>query len=157
MFSSLGMLLVALLLEPHSWQHSRASRRAVPSPRTIRTPATSDSRVNEQQPICDILIKWTNAGIKGSQVHIAPAYTGPEKGYDHFGSYVRNISLHFCKWLFPRFEPFTSWSQATVLPLYHCLGWRTNAGIMTKKFWSQGNMGPICLVINRTNSMNHNK
>jgi hypothetical protein len=31
---SLGMLL----LEPHSWQHSRASRRAVPRPRTIRTP-----------------------------------------------------------------------------------------------------------------------
>nr|ACN36523.1 unknown [Zea mays] len=37
MFSSLG-ILPTFLLEPHSWQHSRARRRAMPNPRTIRTP-----------------------------------------------------------------------------------------------------------------------
>jgi hypothetical protein len=30
---------------------------------------------------------------------------------NHFGSYVRSISLHFCKRLFPGLEPMTSWSQ----------------------------------------------
>jgi hypothetical protein len=30
---------------------------------------------------------------------------------NHFGSYVRSISLHFCKRLVPGLEPMTSWSQ----------------------------------------------
>jgi hypothetical protein len=47
---------------------------------------------------------------KGSPVHIAPACAGSGEGSDHFGSYVCNISLHFCKKLFPRLEPMTSWS-----------------------------------------------
>jgi hypothetical protein len=33
-------------------------------------------------------------------------------GSDHFGSYVRNLSLHFCKRLFPGLEPMTPWSQS---------------------------------------------
>jgi hypothetical protein len=41
-------------------------------------------------------------------VHIAPACAGSNR----FGSYVCSISLHFCKRLFPRLEPMTSWSQA---------------------------------------------
>jgi hypothetical protein len=38
---------------------------------------------------------------KSSLVHIAPAYTGSEKGSDHFESYVRSISsfLHEAVWL----------------------------------------------------------
>jgi hypothetical protein len=45
---------------------------------------------------------------KGSPVHIAPACAG----FGHFGSYVRSLSLHFCKSLFSGFEPMTSsWSQ----------------------------------------------
>jgi hypothetical protein len=42
-----------------------------------------------------------------SPVHVAPACIGS----DHFGSYVRSISLHFYKRLFPGLEPMTSWSQ----------------------------------------------
>jgi hypothetical protein len=34
---------------------------------------------------------------KGNPVHLAPAYAG----FDHFGSYVHNLSLHFCKRVFP--------------------------------------------------------
>jgi hypothetical protein len=34
---------------------------------------------------------------KGSLVHVAPACVGTREGSDHFGSYVRNISLHFYK------------------------------------------------------------
>jgi hypothetical protein len=51
-------------------------------------------------------------------VHVAPACVGSRKGSNRFGSYVCNISLHFCKRLFPRLKPMTSWSQAntTALP-----------------------------------------
>jgi hypothetical protein len=42
-------------------------------------------------------------------MHIDPACAGSGEG--HFGSYVRNISLHFCKRLFLGLEPMTSWSQ----------------------------------------------
>jgi hypothetical protein len=44
---------------------------------------------------------------RGSPVHVAPACAGS----DHFGSYVCNLSLHFCQRLFPGIEPMTSWSQ----------------------------------------------
>jgi hypothetical protein len=44
---------------------------------------------------------------KGSPVHVAPACTRS----DHFRSYVRSISLYFCKRLFPGLEPMTSWLQ----------------------------------------------
>jgi hypothetical protein len=44
-------------------------------------------------------------------MHVAPACVGSEEGSNHFGSYVRNIFLHFCKRLFPGLEPMTSWSQ----------------------------------------------
>jgi hypothetical protein len=50
--------------------------------------------------------------IKGQPVHIDPPYEGPGEGPDHFGSYIRNISLHFCKRLFSELEPMTLWSQA---------------------------------------------
>ena len=33
------------------------------------------------------------------------------EGSDHFVSFVRSHSLNFCKWLFSRLEPVTSWSQ----------------------------------------------
>jgi hypothetical protein len=33
-------------------------------------------------------------------VHVAPAYVGS----DHFGSYVHNLSLDFCKRVFPGLE-----------------------------------------------------
>jgi hypothetical protein len=42
---------------------------------------------------------------KGSPVHIALACAGFGEGSDHFRSYVRSISLHLCKRLFPGFEP----------------------------------------------------
>jgi hypothetical protein len=48
---------------------------------------------------------------KGSLVHVAPACAGSREGSDHFGSYVRSLSLHFCKWLFLGLEPMTAWSQ----------------------------------------------
>jgi hypothetical protein len=48
---------------------------------------------------------------KGSPVYVAPACAGSEERSDHFGSYVRSISLRFCKRLFPGLEPMTSWSQ----------------------------------------------
>jgi hypothetical protein len=38
--------------------------------------------------------------IDGSPVHVAPACVGAGEGSDHFGSYVCNLSLHFCKRLF---------------------------------------------------------
>jgi hypothetical protein len=51
--------------------------------------------------------------IKGCLVHVVPTCVGS----DHFGSYVRNLSLHFCKRLFPGLEPMTI---ATRQQLYHC-------------------------------------
>jgi hypothetical protein len=50
-------------------------------------------------------------------VHLAPTYAG----FDHLGSYVRRLSLHFCKRMFPGLEPMTPWSQSqdnsfTVVP-----------------------------------------
>jgi hypothetical protein len=45
---------------------------------------------------------------KGSLVHVAPACTRSREGSNHFGSYVCNISLHFCKRLFRGLEPMTS-------------------------------------------------
>jgi hypothetical protein len=52
-----------------------------------------------------------------SLVHVATACTGSGEGFDHFGSYVHNHSLHFYKMLFPGFESITSWSQGQ---LYRC-------------------------------------
>jgi hypothetical protein len=49
------------------------------------------------------------------QVHVAPSCVGSGEGSDHFGSYVRNLSLHFCKRLFPGLEPMPSWSQGNNL------------------------------------------
>jgi hypothetical protein len=60
-------------------------------------------------------------------VHVAPTCAGSGEWSDHFGSYVRNFSLHFCKRLFPGLELMTSWSQGNsftavsglpFLPLY---------------------------------------
>jgi hypothetical protein len=48
---------------------------------------------------------------KGSPVHVTPACAQSGEGSNHFGSYVRNLSLHFCKKLFLGLEPTTSWSQ----------------------------------------------
>jgi hypothetical protein len=47
------------------------------------------------------------------------------KESDHFGTYVRSLSLHFCKGLYPELEPMTSWSQdnsfTTIPGLPFCL------------------------------------
>jgi hypothetical protein len=40
-------------------------------------------------------------------MHVAPASAGSKKGFSHFGSYVRNLSLYFYKRLFPGLEPMT--------------------------------------------------
>jgi hypothetical protein len=53
---------------------------------------------------------------KGSSVHIAPACAGSEEGSDHFRSYVRSLSLYFCKRLLPGLDHMISWSQQ----LYRC-------------------------------------
>jgi hypothetical protein len=53
---------------------------------------------------------------KGSLVHIAPACTGSRERSDNFESYVRNISLHFCKRLFPGLNPWPHGHKATALP-----------------------------------------
>jgi hypothetical protein len=47
----------------------------------------------------------TFCSVKGSPVHVAPACAGFGEGFDHFGSYVCSLSLHFCKRLFPGLEP----------------------------------------------------
>jgi hypothetical protein len=44
---------------------------------------------------------------KGSSVHVAPVYAGSEKGSEYFRSYIRNLSLHFCKMLFLELEHTT--------------------------------------------------
>jgi hypothetical protein len=41
----------------------------------------------------------------------AEACIGSGEGSDHFRSYVRNLTRHFCKRLLSRLEPLTSWSQ----------------------------------------------
>jgi hypothetical protein len=51
----------------------------------------------------------------GSPVHVAPACAGFGKESGHFRSYVRSISLHFGKRLFPELEPHGH--NATALPL----------------------------------------
>jgi hypothetical protein len=51
---------------------------------------------------------------KGSQMHVASTCARSEEGYDHFGSYVRSLSLHFYNRLFPRLEPMISWSQGNI-------------------------------------------
>jgi hypothetical protein len=44
-------------------------------------------------------------------MHVAPSCVGSREGSDHFGSYLHNLPLHFCKRLFSTLEPITSWSQ----------------------------------------------
>jgi hypothetical protein len=44
-------------------------------------------------------------------VHVALTYAGSREGSDHLGSYVCNISLHFCKGLFLGLEAMTSRSS----------------------------------------------
>jgi hypothetical protein len=52
--------------------------------------------------------------IKGSLVHVAPACAGSGEGSDHFVSYVRKLTLHFCKRPFPGPESITSWAQGNM-------------------------------------------
>jgi hypothetical protein len=42
---------------------------------------------------------------------VAPACVGFREGSNQFGSYVRNLSLHFYKRLFPGLESMISWPQ----------------------------------------------
>jgi hypothetical protein len=44
-------------------------------------------------------------------VHVDPTCAGSGEGSDYFESYVRSLSLHFYKRLFPGLEHMTSWSQ----------------------------------------------
>jgi hypothetical protein len=60
---------------------------------------------------CRFILTWNSnisEWLKGSLVHIAPTCTGSREGSNHFGSYVHNISLHFCERLFPELEIFQS-------------------------------------------------
>jgi hypothetical protein len=45
---------------------------------------------------------------RGSLVHVVPACAGSGEGSNHFGSYVRSLSLHFGKRLFPGLELMNS-------------------------------------------------
>jgi hypothetical protein len=45
-------------------------------------------------------IMWLVHKINGSPLHVAPTSAGSREGSDHFGSYVHELSLHFCKRLF---------------------------------------------------------
>jgi hypothetical protein len=42
--------------------------------------------------------------LKGSLMQVAPACATSREGSDHFGSYIRSLSLHFYKRLFPGFD-----------------------------------------------------
>jgi hypothetical protein len=53
-------------------------------------------------------------------VHVAPACAGFGEWSDHFGSYVRSLSLHFCKSLFSGIEPMSHDLMVTGKQLYHC-------------------------------------
>jgi hypothetical protein len=44
-------------------------------------------------------------------VHVAPACAGPGKALTILGLMYTNLSLQFCKRLFPGLELMTSWSQ----------------------------------------------
>jgi hypothetical protein len=55
-------------------------------------------------------------------VHVAPACTGSEEGSDHFGSYARNLYLHFYKRLFLGLKPMTTWSQDNNFTLSERIG-----------------------------------
>jgi hypothetical protein len=58
--------------------------------------------------VCAILAIHLFAYKKGSPVHVVPVCAKSGEGSDHFGSYVRSFSLHFCKRLFLGLEPMTS-------------------------------------------------
>jgi hypothetical protein len=58
-----------------------------------------------------LMASWQCILIKGSLVHVARACAGSGEGSDHFGSYVRSLSLHFCKRMFLGLEPMTTLSQ----------------------------------------------
>ena len=47
-----------------------------------------------------------------------PPYAGSRGRVGRLRSIVRSLTLHFCKRLFPRLEPMTSWSQGS--NPYHC-------------------------------------
>jgi hypothetical protein len=53
--------------------------------------------------------------IKGSLVHIAPAYAGSGKGYNHFGSYVPCLYMHFYKRLFSGLDLMVTRQQLTAV------------------------------------------
>jgi hypothetical protein len=57
--------------------------------------------------ICHIQVVevGTFCSVKGRPVHVAPFCAGFGEGFGHFGSYVRSLSLHFCKRLFLGLEP----------------------------------------------------
>jgi hypothetical protein len=56
---------------------------------------------------------------KGSPVHVAPACSRSGERSDHFGSYARNLSLHFYKRLFLGLE--THDLMITRQQLYRCV------------------------------------
>jgi hypothetical protein len=92
--------------------------------RLIDLDAFHEKLIQVACPFLCILVMFVKK--RGSPMHVAPACIGFEEGSDHFGSYVRSLSLHFYKRMFPGFEPVTSWSQgnsftaAPGLPFYPC-------------------------------------
>jgi hypothetical protein len=71
--------------------------------------------------------------IKGIPVHVAPTCAESGEGSDHFGSYVLNLSLHFCKRLFLGLEPMTSWSQGNSFTAALGLPFLSHIGCLTQK------------------------
>jgi hypothetical protein len=59
-------------------------------------------------------------------MHVAPACTGYGEWSDHLRSYVRSLSLHFCKRLFQGLETMTSWSQGNnfMYAVFDCISAR---------------------------------
>jgi hypothetical protein len=56
------------------------------------------------------LRRLKNKGLPSAR---SSRYIGSGEGSYHFGSYVRSLSMHFCKRLFPGLELMTSWSWKT--------------------------------------------
>jgi hypothetical protein len=64
----------------------------------------------------------------------APTCAGSEEGSNHFGSYIHNISLYFCKRLFLGLEPMISWLQGNSFTIAPGLPFKQFAQLKTTKW-----------------------
>jgi hypothetical protein len=68
-------------------------------------------------------------------VHVTPACAESEEGSDHFGSYVRSISLHFCKRLFPGLERVSKLKDPEAAPFVQIINVFLDFGLCTGPFY----------------------